>query len=499
MTSSDRRALRPATALREAPAAARREPLSAARREPFSVGRREPLSAGRRKPLAMLGGLLLAAGLSACAPLATGPAADARPPIVFVHGNGDTAALWTTTVWRFESLGWPRDRLHAIDLPDPLARDDDAVAQAGRTSAAEHMAFLAAEVDRVLARTGAAKVVLVGNSRGGNAIRNYLRQGGGAGKVSHAVLGGTPNHGVWARAEFRPGNEFNGAGPFLTALNTPQGPQGLEVTPGVRWLTLRSDGNDKFAQPTGEWIGRAGWQTGVDARGPELRGADNRVLPGADHREVSYHARAFEQTWQFITGQPPRDTAIRPEPEVVLDGMVSGLAGSAVTNRPLAGARLRVHPLDCASGERRGAPLLERITAADGRWGPLRTGPTTCLEFELSAEGYATQHVYRSPFPRSSALVHLRAARLSDADRAAGSVLSFTRPRGYFGLGRGSMSLDGRPLPGIGPGVPGLSSARLVLPAAASRTVVAEFNGERIAARSWPAAEGRVSVIELHH
>jgi hypothetical protein len=26
-----------------------------------------------------------------------------RPPIVFVHGNGDTAALWQTATWRFES------------------------------------------------------------------------------------------------------------------------------------------------------------------------------------------------------------------------------------------------------------------------------------------------------------------------------------------------------------------------------------------------------------
>jgi triacylglycerol lipase len=62
-------------------------------------------------------------------------AAEAPPPIVFVHGNGDTAALWLTTVWRFETNGWPRDRLHALDLPLPLARDDDGVAQPGRSSA----------------------------------------------------------------------------------------------------------------------------------------------------------------------------------------------------------------------------------------------------------------------------------------------------------------------------------------------------------------------------
>ena len=52
------------------------------------------------------------------------PAGDARPPIVFMHGNGDSAALWQTTIWRFESNGWPRDRLVALDQPLPLARDD---------------------------------------------------------------------------------------------------------------------------------------------------------------------------------------------------------------------------------------------------------------------------------------------------------------------------------------------------------------------------------------
>ena len=87
---------------------------------------------------------LLAAGISApllaaCAVPAAGPAGE-RPPIVFVHGNGDSASIWQTTLWRFESNGWPRDRLHAIDLPYPLARDDDTRAQPGRTSTAEHMA-----------------------------------------------------------------------------------------------------------------------------------------------------------------------------------------------------------------------------------------------------------------------------------------------------------------------------------------------------------------------
>jgi len=71
---------------------------------------------------------------------ALSPRQAAPAPIVFVHGNGDSASIWQTTIWRFESNGWPADRLHAIDLPYPLARDDDAVAQPGRTGTGDHMA-----------------------------------------------------------------------------------------------------------------------------------------------------------------------------------------------------------------------------------------------------------------------------------------------------------------------------------------------------------------------
>ena len=229
--------------------------------------------------------------LAACA--TNSPHADPLPPIVFVHGNGDTAALWITTLWRFESNGWPRARLRAVDMPYPLARDVDATPQDGRSSTAESMRFLSEQVDQVLRATGASRVVLIANSRGGYAVRNYIENGGGAAKVSHAILGGTPNHGVWADAKSRTGNEFNGAGPFLMGLNAPKGPHGDEVTPGVNWMTIRSDNDDKYAQPDGVWIGAKGTPTNVTAEGPALKGATNIVLPGRDHRETSYHPQAF--------------------------------------------------------------------------------------------------------------------------------------------------------------------------------------------------------------
>lgn len=450
--------------------------------------------------------LASAALLASCAQTGQAPAPDLeRPPIVFVHGNGDTAAQWHTTVWRFESNGWPRARLFAIDHPYPLARDADDVAQPGRSSTAEHRAYLAAEIDKVLQATGAKQVVLIGNSRGGNAIRSYIANGGAA-KVSHAILGGTPNHGVWSDPGFRPSNEFNGAGPFLTALNNQGGP-GVEITPGVEWLTVRSADNDKFAQPDGVWIGAKGRPTNVTATGPELKGANNVVLPGIDHRETSYGPLAFVAAWRFLTGSEPARTQPLPEARVVLDGQVSGFGldndpskGTAPTNLPLVGATVEVYATDANTGERTGPARWRKTVGADGRWGPFEADGKTPYEFVVAAPGYAVAHIYRSPFPRSSKLVGLRAERgLSEADKAAGSVLRFTRPRGYFGVPRDRFSFDGMsPAPGVPPGVAGVADSRIRLPPGPPRTVVADFNGERIVGRSWPAAENRSVVLELH-
>src|SRR6185437_12859911 len=64
----------------------------------------------------------------------TAPGVAEIPPILFVHGNGDHAALWVTTLWRMESNGMPRDRMFAINFTDPLARSDDKVEQPNRSS-----------------------------------------------------------------------------------------------------------------------------------------------------------------------------------------------------------------------------------------------------------------------------------------------------------------------------------------------------------------------------
>lgn len=447
---------------------------------------------------------LMVAAAALAAACAQTPPAETLPPVVFVHGNGDTAGLWITTQWRFESNGWPRDRLHAIHLPYPLARDADERPQAGRTSTAEHRAYLAAEIDKVLAATGARQVVLLANSRGGNAIRSYVMHGGAA-KVSHAILGGTPNHGVRNDPANNPGNEFNGAGPFLQALNN-QGAPGVEITPGPKWMTIRSDNNDKFAQPEGTWLGAPGKPTGVNFDGPELRGARNVVLPGIDHRETSFSPQAFAAAFEFVTGRAPATTGFTPEAQVVLDGQLSGqglnndpATGSFVNNLPLAGATVEVYATDAATGERQGAAAWRKTVGTDGRWGPFKADGRTAYEFVISAPGYAITHIYRQPFPRSSAIVNLRAERLLEADKTAGAVLTFTRPRGYFGLPRDRVVFDGQdPAPGIPSGVAGLSVSKIKLPPGPQRAVVAQFNDQRMAGRNWPAADNHVVLLELH-
>jgi triacylglycerol lipase len=435
---------------------------------------------------------------------------DQAESIVFVPGNGDSAAVWQTTLWRFESNGWPRQKLHAINMPYPLARDDDNQPQAGRTSTAEEMAYLKSEIDAVLKENGASKLILVGNSRGGYAIRNYIQNDpDGARIVSKAILGGTPNHGVWAIPGYNEGSEFSGTGPFLTALNAPKNAAGDEVTGPVKWLTIRSEDNDKYANPDGVWIGKKGTPTNVSASGPALQGATNVAIPRIDHRETAFSAPAFDADWRFITGAAPTSAAILKEARIELGGVITGMglnpadpaSGDYPDNLPLPAARLEIYPVsgvdDDSAGRRLGDAAYSKAVGSDGKWGPFTAQPNMPYEFVISAPGYATTHIYRSPLPRSSNLIHMRPERIAAADKGAKEIVVLTRPRGFLDAGRDRMRLDGKLPPGLPPTGAGLSTSKLLLNEDVQRGVIADFNGERIVGRTWPAAEGHVVYLEI--
>lgn len=432
----------------------------------------------------------VAAGSQGRTPAARAP--EVPVPIIFVHGNGDHAGLWDNTIWRFESNGYPRERLFAVDLPNPLGSSTTTAREPNRSTPEDQTAALAAYVTRVLLRTGARKVALVGSSRGGLTMRNYVRFGGGAAVVSHVITSGTPNHGVMALPSMQTESEFNGLSPYLRALNG-----GSEVVPGVRFLTLRSDSLDKYAQATGAALGAPAMKTGVDAQSPALRGALNIVLPGTDHREVAFGPAAFRAQFRFLTGREPRTTVITPDSVILLNGMISANANGAPTNLPLARATVTVHEVDANTGERTTAGVHRAVTRDDGRWGPFRARPAVHYEFEVAApDSSVILHVYRSPFPRSSELVNIRLPAPAVAKGDSVSVL-LIRPRGYIGLGRDTATFNSAPALGIPAGVPSADRAVRWFGADVARSVRAQLNWETIVVRTHPADRRRLVVAEF--
>jgi len=438
--------------------------------------------------------IVLALLVAILASIAPAEARSAKPlPIIFVHGNGDNAASWMTTIWRFESNGYPRQMLDAIDLLNPVATTRYDEPEPAHSTPAEEVRQLAAEVTAVKKRTHAAKVILIAHSRGGTIVRDYLKNGDGAASTAIAILCGAVNHGIAISTDFLVGSEFNGDSPYLRDLNgTPD-----EVVPGVRFLTIRSDGDDKYAQADGRFIGHPGVPTGVGPEAPALKGALNIIIPGIDHRETAYGPAAFAAMYKFITGREPKTQDVRPEHAPRLSGKISGFVDGVPTNVGVAGATLEIYQVSPETGLHIGNAIWRKVTGPGGAWGPVTVLPNADYEFILAVPGAPVTHIYRSPFARGSRYVDLRPELLAKDDENAGALVYMVRPRGYFGVGRDRIALDGVLPPMIAPGVPSVPVGKLALPAGPSRTVVATFNDESIPVRTWSIRDNQVSVAEF--
>jgi triacylglycerol lipase len=416
------------------------------------------------------------------------PEAEASIPIVFVHGNGDDAAKWVPIIWLFESNGYPADRLHAIRFSNPSSRSDDRRPQAHRSSTVDQVAELSAFVSRVLLSTGARKVALVGSSRGGLTIRNYLRNAGGAAVTSHAILCGAPNHGVYALPA-NPGNEFNGSGDFLRRLN-----EGPEVVDGVAFLTLRSDRFDKYAQPDGRAAGMPIERTGVDFDGPALDGATNIVLPGLDHREVAFHPDAFREMYRFLTASDPQTLEVLRQPQPRMSGLLTGFADGVATNLPLAGVRLRIFALDPDSAAREPLPAYEHTTSEDGAWGPFVADPARHYEFLIEHDGRSVS-IFKSPLVRGTSLLNLRFYPPSRKLPPEQPSLLVHRPQGYFSKERDPVQVNGNPAAGIPDGLPVEDS--FVITHELGTGLQIELRNEMIVARPARVDDGHYATAEF--
>jgi len=134
----------------------------------------------------------------------------AERPVLVVHGVLCNAGVWHPFAqWAARKGIGP---VYALSYGPPLASIELFAEQA------------ASKIDRILAETGAQRVVVIAHSMGGLVMRAYLRRHGG-GKVARLVTVGTPHEGsvhAWMAAgtslsQMRPGS------PWLADLGAPEG------------------------------------------------------------------------------------------------------------------------------------------------------------------------------------------------------------------------------------------------------------------------------------
>jgi pimeloyl-ACP methyl ester carboxylesterase len=219
---------------------------------------------------------------------------SAAPPVILVHGTfGDMEVTWQTVSPALQAAGYC---VFALDLPRramaPIDRSADR---------------LAAFVDEVLARTGAAQVSLVGHDQGGM-LGRYVASFRGKLAVIDDVVGLAPaSHGTTARlapgigcpacAELKAGSAF-----MQQLAGPPAGPPSYTVV---------STKQDRTVTPF---------------RSQALEGATNVVLQDrcpddvVDHVGIVYDPIALQWTLDALARPGPADPALQPDCEAAGGG-----------------------------------------------------------------------------------------------------------------------------------------------------------------------------------
>lgn len=172
-------------------------------------------------------GLLPAAGLTSARRVPTPAPAElpepTRPPVILIHGYFHNHSAFLVMSRALRCAGF--DHLHTVDY-NPVLADLNELAER-----------LAQEVQRMLARTGARRCVLIGHSMGGLVARHYVQLLGGDEHVDTVVTLGAPHRGTYssylgigpAAAQLRPGSAY------LRMLDDSARPS------SVRWVAFYSD------------------------------------------------------------------------------------------------------------------------------------------------------------------------------------------------------------------------------------------------------------------
>lgn len=291
----------------------------------------------------LLGAMLL---VSSAVSLARADA-DQPLPILFVHGGAGSGAQFESQAQRFTTNGYPSALIDVFEYDSQfLTKTFDQTQLA-----------LAEKVAEVRARTGAAKVDVLGHSLGTRVMQTFLAKPEQARQVAHYVnIDGYP-------AAAPPG--------------------------GVPTLAV--------------WAG-------VGAPNRTIPGATNVTIPNQTHVEVCTSREAFEAYYQFFTGVAPRTSAIEPFEDSTIE--LSGRTTIFPENTGAAGATVAVYALDAATGQRVAGPAIATFEiGASGAFGPIRAEKGVFYEFAVTREGASPHHFFFEPFLRSDPLVRLNLSR----------------------------------------------------------------------------------------
>jgi len=132
----------------------------------------------------------------------------AHNPILFVHGYGGNGGNFCTMIDRFRADAWTDRELYAYNY---------SFVESYAVDAQE----IRAQVDQILAATGASKVDIIAHSAGSVSSRYYLKNLGGDTKVDAWVSLAGPNHGTDTALDcsFTPCVEIQPGSAFLATLN----------------------------------------------------------------------------------------------------------------------------------------------------------------------------------------------------------------------------------------------------------------------------------------
>jgi pimeloyl-ACP methyl ester carboxylesterase len=290
------------------------------------------------------------AGTPAPATPPSGP--SPRLPIVFVHGNSGSAAQFESQFQRFASNGYPRELMFAYEYDTSGPDNTTAIAR------------LDPFIDEVLARTGAARVLLAAHSRGTTVSHAYLAEPARAAEVAKYV-------------------NLDGR-----SSATPPG--------GVPTLAVWGE-----------------WQSPPDpVRGTvgSIGGATNIYNRQFGHTETATAAKTFADIYRFWFGRAPATTEVVPEPPGRVE--VAGRVVLFPQNVGYAGARLDVWEVNAGSGQRRTSrPLTSHPIDQTGAFGPLRVHGHKAYEFAVTREDGSVHHFYQRPFVRDDYFLRLNTGR----------------------------------------------------------------------------------------